>query len=71
MIHVTELAEADQSESLFDSLPSVEYRKLEEEFDKIALNKSEDDESEDIKVEVRSDNSPAVTNEELPKRPKM
>ena len=54
MIHLTDLAEAEQSESLFESLPSVEYRKLEEEFDKIALMKSEDEENEEIKLEVKS-----------------
>ena len=42
VIHLTDLAEADQS-SLFESLPSVEYRKLEEEFDKIAAMKAEEE----------------------------
>ena len=35
----------EEHSSLFESLPSVEYRKLEEEFDKIALMKCEDQES--------------------------
>ena len=42
VIHLTDLAEADQS-SLFESLPSVEYRKLEEEFDKIAALRVEEE----------------------------
>ena len=81
VIHLSDLAEAEQSESLFESLPSVEYRKLEEEFDKIALMKSEDEENEEIKLEVKShkqdqnisDNSQEAAGlvvSKLPKRPK-
>ena len=38
----------EEHSSLFESLPSVEYRKLEEEFDKIALMKCEDQETDSV-----------------------
>ena len=38
--------------SLFESLPSVEYQKLEEEFDKIILMKNEEDEKIENELEV-------------------
>ena len=53
VIHLTDLAEADQS-SLFESLPSVEYRKLEEEFDKIAALRVEDEAREAKRTQTKT-----------------
>ena len=39
-----DISAQEEHQSLFESLPSVEYRKLEEEFEKIALMKGEGDE---------------------------
>ena len=48
----------EEHSSLFESLPSVEYRKLEEEFDKIALMKCDEEEVlPEAKTEQDSDSS--------------
>ena len=55
----------EEHSSLFESLPSVEYRKLEEEFDKIALMKCEDQETDSI-IAVKETEDTKQTDKRIP-----
>ena len=80
VIHNLDPHEVDHS-SLFESLPSGDYRRLEEEFDKIALSKDDSLPSIDATIDCKQVNGGAhnsidkqhsneVTSHDTPKRPR-